>query len=48
MKPILTVAGHEAIDRDPLLESVRKTPEYEAIRAESVRRQKEFLAKRAP
>ncbi len=38
---------HEAMDRDPLLEPVRKNPEFAAIRAESVRRQKEFLAKRA-
>ena len=38
---------HEAMDRDPLFEALRKSPEYAAVHAESVRRQKEFLAKRA-
>jgi TolB-like protein len=39
---------HEALDRDPLFETIRKAPEFAAIKAESVRRQKEFLAKRGP
>ncbi len=37
---------HENLDRDPMWDSVRKNPEFAAIREESVRRQKEFLEKR--
>jgi TolB-like protein len=37
---------HEAMDRDAVFGPLRKTPEYAAIREESIRKQKEFLAKR--
>jgi len=34
------------MDNDPLLESVRKTPEFAAIRAEAIRKQKEIVERR--
>ena len=36
----------QAMDQDPLLEPIRKTPEFAAIRAEAAGRQQEFLETR--
>ena len=38
---------HPAMDNDPLFDGIRKAPEFAAIRAEAIRKQKAFLERRA-
>ena len=38
--------AYEAMDRNPLFDSVRKDPEFIAIREEAIRKQKDFVARR--
>ena len=38
--------AYEAMDRNPLFDSVRKEPEFIAIREEAIRKQKDFVARR--
>lgn len=38
---------YPAMDSEPLFDGIRKDPEFAAIRAEAIRKQKEFLDRRA-
>ena len=39
--------SYPAMDTNPLFDSIRKDPEFAAVRAEAIRKQKDFVAQRA-